>query len=43
MPTLLVPKILAEHLDHGLFLSLPKIKAHRYAVVSLASRACRAW
>ena len=35
VPTLLVPKVLAEHLDHGLFLSLPKIKAHRYAVVSL--------
>ncbi|MEO7329365.1 MAG: DUF362 domain-containing protein [Minicystis sp.] len=35
VPTLLLPKILAEHLDHGLFLSLPKIKAHRYAVVSL--------
>ena len=36
VPTLLLPKALAEHLDHGLFLSLPKIKAHRYAVVSLA-------
>jgi uncharacterized protein (DUF362 family) len=36
VPTLLLPKILAEALDHGLFLSLPKIKAHRYAVVSLA-------
>ncbi len=35
VPTLLVPKILAEHLDHGLFLSLPKIKAHRFSVVSL--------
>jgi uncharacterized protein (DUF362 family) len=35
VPTLLLPKILAEHLDHGLFLSLPKVKAHRYAVVSL--------
>jgi len=35
VPTLLVPKILAEHLDRGLFLSLPKIKAHRYSVVSL--------
>ncbi len=35
VPTLLVAKVLAEHLDHGLFLSLPKIKAHRYAVVSL--------
>ncbi len=36
VPTLLLPKILAETLDHGLFLSLPKIKAHRYAVVSMA-------
>jgi uncharacterized protein (DUF362 family) len=36
VPTLLLPKVLAEHLDHGLFLSLPKLKAHRYAVVSLA-------
>ena len=36
VPTLLLPKILAEHLDHGLFLSLPKVKAHRFAVVSLA-------
>ena len=36
VPTLLLPKVLAEHLDHGLFLSLPKVKAHRFAVVSLA-------
>jgi uncharacterized protein (DUF362 family) len=36
VPTLLIPRVLAEHLDHGLFLSLPKIKAHRYAVVSLS-------
>ncbi len=35
VPTLLLAKVLAEHLDHGLFLSLPKVKAHRYAVVSL--------
>lgn len=34
VPTLLVPKILAEHLDHGLFISIPKIKAHRYGVFS---------
>ena len=33
--TLLVPKILAEHLDHGLFVSAPKIKAHRFGVVSV--------
>ncbi len=35
VPTLLLPKVLAEHLDHGLFLSLPKMKAHRYAVISM--------
>jgi len=34
-PTLLSPKILAETLQHGLFISLPKIKAHRFAVFSL--------
>lgn len=36
VPTLLVPKIVAEHLDHGLFISLPKVKAHRFAVFSIA-------
>ncbi len=36
VPTLLMPKLLAEHLDHGLFISAPKIKTHRYAVFSLA-------
>lgn len=36
VPTLLLPKILAEHLDHGLFISVPKIKTHRYSVVSVA-------
>jgi uncharacterized protein (DUF362 family) len=36
VPTLLMPKILAEHLAHGLFLSLPKIKAHRFGVVSMS-------
>jgi hypothetical protein len=35
VPTLLLPKLLAEHLDHGLFVSLPKAKAHRFAVVTL--------
>ncbi len=35
VPTLLMPKLVAEHLDHGLFLSLPKIKTHRFAVFSL--------
>lgn len=36
VPTLLMPKILAEHLQHGLFISLPKVKAHRFGVVSLS-------
>ncbi len=36
VPTLLMPKILAEHLDHGLFVSLPKVKAHRFSVTSMA-------
>jgi uncharacterized protein (DUF362 family) len=36
VPTLLMPKLLAEHLAHGLFLSLPKIKAHRFGVLSMA-------
>ncbi len=36
VPTLLSPKLLAEALTRGMFISLPKIKAHRYAVYSLA-------
>jgi hypothetical protein len=36
VPTLLVPKILADTLAHGIFISLPKIKAHRFAVFSLS-------
>jgi uncharacterized protein (DUF362 family) len=32
---LLMPKILAETLERGLFISVPKLKAHRYSVVSL--------
>jgi len=36
VPTLLMPKLLAEHLDHGLYISAPKLKTHRYAVFSLA-------
>jgi uncharacterized protein (DUF362 family) len=36
VPTLLVPKLLAETLDHGMFISLPKIKAHRFGVLSMA-------
>lgn len=39
VPTLLMPKIVAEHLDHGLYLSLPKIKAHRFAVFSIGIKA----
>ncbi len=35
VPTLLVPKLLAEHLQHGMFISAPKIKAHRFGVVSI--------
>jgi uncharacterized protein (DUF362 family) len=36
VPTLLMPKILAEHLQRGLFISLPKVKAHRFGVVSIS-------
>jgi uncharacterized protein (DUF362 family) len=36
VPTLLMPKVLAEHLDHGLYISLPKVKTHRFGVVSMA-------
>lgn len=36
VPTLLMPKLLAEALDHGLFISVPKLKTHRYSVFSLA-------
>jgi uncharacterized protein (DUF362 family) len=36
VPTLLVPKILADTLAHGMFISLPKIKAHRFGVFSLS-------
>jgi len=36
VPTLLMPKLLADTLARGLFISLPKIKAHRYAVFSLS-------
>lgn len=35
VPTLLMPRLLAETLEHGLFISVPKLKAHRYSVVSL--------
>ncbi|MBL8610334.1 MAG: DUF362 domain-containing protein [Myxococcales bacterium] len=36
VPTLLLPKILAEHLERGMFISVPKLKAHRFGVVSIA-------
>jgi len=36
VPTLLMPKLLAEHLEHGLFISIPRVKAHRFGVVSLS-------
>lgn len=39
VPTLLVAKAIALHLDHGLIISLPKIKAHRFAVFSLGIKA----
>ncbi len=35
VPTLLMPKLLAETLERGLFISVPKLKVHRYAVVSI--------
>lgn len=35
VPTLLMPKILARHLERGMFLSLPKIKTHRFSVFSV--------
>lgn len=36
VPTLRMPKVLAEHLDHGLYISAPKIKTHRFGVVTAA-------
>jgi uncharacterized protein (DUF362 family) len=36
VPSLLMPRILADTLARGLFISLPKIKAHRYAVFSMS-------
>jgi uncharacterized protein (DUF362 family) len=35
-PTLLMAKVLAEHLEHGLFISAPKVKAHRFGVTSMS-------
>ena len=39
VPTLLMPRLLAWHLQHGLYISLPKIKTHRYAVFSIGIKA----
>lgn len=36
VPKLLLPRILAEALDGGMFISVPKVKTHRFSVVSLA-------
>jgi uncharacterized protein (DUF362 family) len=36
VPALLMPKILADTLARGMFISLPKIKAHRYGVFSMS-------
>jgi uncharacterized protein (DUF362 family) len=36
VPKLLMPRILADTLAHGMFISLPKIKAHRFGVFSLS-------
>ena len=39
VPTLLMPRLLAWHLQKGLYISLPKIKTHRYAVFSIGIKA----
>jgi uncharacterized protein (DUF362 family) len=39
VPSLLVPKAMAEHLQRGLVISVPKLKAHRFAVFSLGIKA----
>lgn len=36
VPKLLVPRVLAKHLREGLFISAPKMKAHRFGVVTMA-------
>ncbi len=33
---LLIPRLLARHLTNGLYLTVPRLKMHRYAVTSLA-------
>ena len=35
IPTVLMPKALAEHLERGLVISLPKIKVHRFGVLTV--------
>src|SRR5262249_46377335 len=35
VPTLLMPRAVAEALDRGLFISIPKLKAHRFGVFSI--------
>ncbi len=32
---LLIPRLLAYHLDHGLFISIPRMKMHRFTVMSM--------
>ena len=39
VPTLLMPNVLAQHLQRGLYVSLPKIKTHRFSVFSVAIKA----
>jgi uncharacterized protein (DUF362 family) len=36
VPKLLMPRVLAKHLKDGLFISAPKIKAHRFGVVTMS-------
>lgn len=36
VPKLLMPRVLATHLREGLFISAPKIKAHRFGVVTMS-------
>lgn len=35
VPTLLLPKALADHLESGMWISAPKIKTHRFSVTSV--------
>jgi uncharacterized protein (DUF362 family) len=36
VPTLLLPKAIADHLENGMWISAPKIKTHRFSVTSVA-------